>query len=205
MYPPELTEPMRAELTGIGVTELRSATEVDEVLAALPEASVDCIVTSPPYYGLRDYGVDGQIAEVALWDGSAPATADASLLGDSAGATRPPDLSTSATLLTYAELTSTAGYALDPSGTLSDIGTGATSLVAAATARRTATSTPALRHPVGSRSPRPGVLHEARLAMIEFRWVPAMITANHAPARQRVQRRAVRLQCFFPRASPGPE
>ena len=32
-----------------------------ETLAALPEASVDCIVTSPPYYGLRDYGCDGQI------------------------------------------------------------------------------------------------------------------------------------------------
>lgn len=32
-----------------------------DTLAALPEASVDCIVTSPPYYGLRDYGCDGQI------------------------------------------------------------------------------------------------------------------------------------------------
>lgn len=30
-------------------------------LAALPGGSVDCIVTSPPYFGLRDYGVDGQI------------------------------------------------------------------------------------------------------------------------------------------------
>lgn len=27
----------------------------------LPDGCVDCIVTSPPYYGLRDYGVDGQI------------------------------------------------------------------------------------------------------------------------------------------------
>jgi DNA modification methylase len=27
----------------------------------LPEHSVDAIVTSPPYFGLRDYGVDGQI------------------------------------------------------------------------------------------------------------------------------------------------
>lgn len=26
----------------------------------LPDGSVDCIVTSPPYYGLRDYGSDGQ-------------------------------------------------------------------------------------------------------------------------------------------------
>jgi DNA modification methylase len=32
-----------------------------EVLAGLPEQSVHCCVTSPPYFGLRDYGVDGQI------------------------------------------------------------------------------------------------------------------------------------------------
>jgi site-specific DNA-methyltransferase (cytosine-N4-specific) len=31
------------------------------VLATLPSGSVDCIVTSPPYFGLRDYGVDGQL------------------------------------------------------------------------------------------------------------------------------------------------
>lgn len=31
------------------------------VLADLPDRSADCIVTSPPYFGLRDYGVDGQI------------------------------------------------------------------------------------------------------------------------------------------------
>jgi DNA modification methylase len=32
-----------------------------EELATLPEKSVSCVVTSPPYYGLRDYGVDGQL------------------------------------------------------------------------------------------------------------------------------------------------
>lgn len=32
-----------------------------KALRSLPEESVDCCVTSPPYYGLRDYGVDGQI------------------------------------------------------------------------------------------------------------------------------------------------
>lgn len=31
------------------------------VLRTLPEASVDCCVTSPPYWGLRDYAVEGQI------------------------------------------------------------------------------------------------------------------------------------------------
>ena len=35
------------------------------VLATLPDESVDCIVTSPPYFGLRDYGVDGQIGAEA--------------------------------------------------------------------------------------------------------------------------------------------
>mgnify|MGYP007071568294 CR=1 FL=1 len=32
-----------------------------EVLRSLPDESVHCVVTSPPYWGLRDYGVDGQI------------------------------------------------------------------------------------------------------------------------------------------------
>jgi DNA modification methylase len=32
-----------------------------EVLQTLPADSVQCCVTSPPYWGLRDYGVDGQI------------------------------------------------------------------------------------------------------------------------------------------------
>lgn len=30
-------------------------------LSMLPDNVVNCIVTSPPYYGLRDYGVDGQM------------------------------------------------------------------------------------------------------------------------------------------------
>lgn len=30
-------------------------------LRAMPDKSVHCCVTSPPYFGLRDYGVDGQI------------------------------------------------------------------------------------------------------------------------------------------------
>lgn len=32
-----------------------------EGLRTLPDKSVNCCVTSPPYFGLRDYGVDGQI------------------------------------------------------------------------------------------------------------------------------------------------
>jgi len=32
-----------------------------DVLRTLPDQSVQCCVTSPPYWGLRDYGVDGQM------------------------------------------------------------------------------------------------------------------------------------------------
>jgi DNA modification methylase len=32
-----------------------------DVLKTLPDESVHCVVTSPPYWGLRDYGVSGQI------------------------------------------------------------------------------------------------------------------------------------------------
>jgi len=32
-----------------------------DILPTLPEQSVHCCVTSPPYFGLRDYGADGQI------------------------------------------------------------------------------------------------------------------------------------------------
>lgn len=35
--------------------------DVRECLRELPEASVHCVVTSPPYFALRDYGVAGQI------------------------------------------------------------------------------------------------------------------------------------------------
>lgn len=36
-----------------------------EVLKTLPDESVHCVVTSPPYWGLRDYGT-------AQWDGGDP-------------------------------------------------------------------------------------------------------------------------------------
>jgi DNA modification methylase len=39
-----------------------------EELKKLPSESVDCVVTSPPYWGHRDYGVDGQLGnEVTQW------------------------------------------------------------------------------------------------------------------------------------------
>ena len=35
--------------------------DASQVLSNIADESVDCIVTSPPYYGKRDYGVDGQL------------------------------------------------------------------------------------------------------------------------------------------------
>ncbi|MDO8213478.1 site-specific DNA-methyltransferase [Conexibacter sp. CPCC 206217] len=37
-------------------------------LRTLPAGSIDCIVTSPPYFGLRDYGVSGQLGQEAHVD-----------------------------------------------------------------------------------------------------------------------------------------
>ena len=34
--------------------------DVLKVLKTLPDGLIDCVVTSPPYWGLRDYGIDGQ-------------------------------------------------------------------------------------------------------------------------------------------------
>ena len=36
-------------------------TDVIDGLQSLDEQSIQCVVTSPPYWGLRDYGVDGQL------------------------------------------------------------------------------------------------------------------------------------------------
>ena len=35
--------------------------EAKGILSSMPDEWVDCVVTSPPYFWLRDYGVDGQI------------------------------------------------------------------------------------------------------------------------------------------------
>ncbi len=35
--------------------------DVLDRLSEIPESSIHCVVTSPPYWGLRDYGVEGQI------------------------------------------------------------------------------------------------------------------------------------------------
>jgi len=48
---PTPTEPWIEMIEGDALASLRT----------LPDQSVNCIVTSPPYFGLRDYGVEGQM------------------------------------------------------------------------------------------------------------------------------------------------
>lgn len=43
--------------------------DAGEVLRALPSRAVHCVVTSPPYWGLRDYGMEGQIGLEATVEG----------------------------------------------------------------------------------------------------------------------------------------
>lgn len=60
-----------------GVTQRISLSETCEIivgdalaeLAKFPDGSFQCCVTSPPYWGLRDYGIEGQVgAEMSLDD-----------------------------------------------------------------------------------------------------------------------------------------
>jgi DNA modification methylase len=53
-----MTPPRNTILTG----------DVRRLLPTLADESVDCIVTSPPYWGLRDYGVTGQLGLEATLD-----------------------------------------------------------------------------------------------------------------------------------------
>ena len=53
---------------GAGMTVTVLEGDCRDVLATLPDASVQCVVTSPPYYGLRDYGT-------ATWEGGDAACA----------------------------------------------------------------------------------------------------------------------------------
>jgi DNA modification methylase len=52
---------MHDPLHGAQVTVTIRHGDCREVLRTMPDQSVHCCVTSPPYFGLRDYGVDGQI------------------------------------------------------------------------------------------------------------------------------------------------
>jgi len=64
---------LREKLGDVGIIEDKSYYSVDQIknkiflgdcleqLKLIPEKSINCSVTSPPYWGLRDYEVDGQI------------------------------------------------------------------------------------------------------------------------------------------------
>ncbi len=55
-------------MRGIALTVTIRHGDCREVLLTLPEKSVHCCVTSPPYFGLRDYGHAGQIGLEATPD-----------------------------------------------------------------------------------------------------------------------------------------
>jgi DNA methylase len=56
---PDLGAPVSTYYARDGVTLLLG--DAREVLRELPAESVQCCVCSPPYWGLRDYGADGQL------------------------------------------------------------------------------------------------------------------------------------------------
>src|SRR4051794_8577695 len=58
---------MNCETVQIGSATLNRG-DCLQVLRTLPEASVHCCVTSPPYWGLRNYNVDGQIGLEASFE-----------------------------------------------------------------------------------------------------------------------------------------
>jgi DNA modification methylase len=62
--------------------------EVREVLGRLPDESIHCVVTSPPYWGLRDYGLPP-----VLWGGSpsCPHEWDSLIPGNTKGGTGTPN------------------------------------------------------------------------------------------------------------------
>jgi site-specific DNA-methyltransferase (adenine-specific) len=61
-----MSQPIEQPLNQVLVGDVRSK------LAELPDAAVDCIITSPPYFALRDYGHEAQIgAEATVEDWAA--------------------------------------------------------------------------------------------------------------------------------------
>jgi len=59
MHTVKLLSPSPIELSDSFVIE----GDVHFALGRLPSESVQCVVTSPPYWGLRDYGISGQIGQ----------------------------------------------------------------------------------------------------------------------------------------------
>jgi DNA methylase len=63
----DAAKPTRVYWNASGVTLYHD--DAREVLSGLPAGSVDCVVTSPPYWGLRDYRVAGQYGTEPTVDG----------------------------------------------------------------------------------------------------------------------------------------
>jgi len=59
---------MNQRIEHIGDTVTLYLGDCRETMQTLPAQSVHCCVTSPPYFGLRDYGVDGQLGLEATPD-----------------------------------------------------------------------------------------------------------------------------------------
>ncbi len=63
--PPRPAVPATIKLFPASCIELSGSVVIEGdvrlALARLPDACVQCVVTSPPYWGLRDYGIPGQI------------------------------------------------------------------------------------------------------------------------------------------------
>jgi len=67
---PSMREPVKREAGPLSPAEAPYFTtaritlyqgDAAKILSTMDEGSVDCIITSPPYYGQRDYGIDGQL------------------------------------------------------------------------------------------------------------------------------------------------
>lgn len=66
---PKKSERTEDQVTGLPLGRILLG-DVRQRLADLPDASVDCIITSPPYFALRDYGHGGQLGaedDVEAW------------------------------------------------------------------------------------------------------------------------------------------
>jgi len=57
-----ICEPKATYATGIPQSTVFQG-DAEELLARLPSDFFRCCITSPPYWGLRDYGTEGQIGD----------------------------------------------------------------------------------------------------------------------------------------------
>ncbi len=63
LFPPETLPESHYGISKNGAPWILSNADALQAVSKLPPKSVDCLVTSPPYYWQRDYGVDGQLGQ----------------------------------------------------------------------------------------------------------------------------------------------